>query len=200
MKKGDYLFIEFAHNDSKPNWPQTYVEAETTYKDYLRVYVAEARLRGAQPVLVTPTDTASRETGAPAHGHGLYPKAMHEVAQEENVPLIDLYNMSSIFYSSAGVDAPKILADGTHSTPYGGYEFAKCIVMGIKQNKLGLANFIVNDFKAFDPAHPDTMEALNLDGLFTKKGNMRRARGATATQVPTSNLRANDPSPGQRTQ
>ena len=47
MKKGDYLFIQFAHNDSKASWPQTYVEPETTYKAYLKVYIAEARLRGA---------------------------------------------------------------------------------------------------------------------------------------------------------
>ena len=65
---------------------------------------------------------------------------MREVASEEKVPLIDLYTMSIAFYENAGADAPKILADGTHSTAYGGYEFAKCIVMGINQNKLDLAN------------------------------------------------------------
>ena len=56
MKKGDYLFMQFGHNDSKDSWPQTYVEPETTYKAYLKVYIAEARLRGAMPVLVTPMD------------------------------------------------------------------------------------------------------------------------------------------------
>ena len=157
MKKGDYLFIQFAHNDSKDSWPQTYVEPETTYKAYLKVYIAEARLRGATPVLVTPMDRGVRGTGAPTHGHGGYPQAMHEVAEEEHVPLIDLYNMSIVFYENAGADASKILADGTHSTAYGGYEFAKCIVMGIKQNKLDLAGFIVDDFGDFDPAHPDSM-------------------------------------------
>ncbi len=166
MKKGDYLFIQFAHNDSKQNWPQTYVEPETTYKDYLKVYIAEARLRGAIPVLVTAMDRGNRTTGAPSHGHGGYPDAMREVSQEEHVPLIDLYKMSIVFYDSAGSDAPRILADGTHSTAYGGYEFAKCIVMGIKQNKLDLANYIVPDFKDFDPAHPDAAAQLNLDHLF----------------------------------
>ena len=54
MKKGDYLFIEFGHNDMKVNWPQTYVEPFTTHKQYLKVFIAEARRRGAIPVLVTP--------------------------------------------------------------------------------------------------------------------------------------------------
>lgn len=174
MKKGDYLFLQFAHNDSKAAWPQTYVEAETTYKAYLKVYIAEARLRGAIPVLVTPMDRSNRETGAPSHGHGGYPEAMREVAREENVSLIDLYKMSISFYEAAGADAPKILADGTHSTAFGGYEFAKCIVMGIKQNRLDLANFIVDDFKDFDPSHPDSFAALNLAGLF---GNRAATRG-----------------------
>jgi len=170
MKKGDYLFMQFIHNDSKAAWPQTYVEAETTYKAYLKAYIAEARLRGATPVLVTAMDRGARGTGLPTHGHGGYPQAMKEVADEEHVPFIDLYSMSDTFYESAGADAGKILADGTHSTAYGGYEFAKCIVMGIKANKLDLANYIVDDFKDFDPAHPDTADSLNLAPLFSGGG------------------------------
>jgi lysophospholipase L1-like esterase len=170
MKKGDYLFMQFIHNDSK-----TYVEAETTYKAYLKVYIAEARLRGAIPVLVTAMDRGARGTGAPTHGHGLYPQAMREVAAEEHVALIDLYAMSDTFYESAGADAGKILADGTHSTAYGGYEFAKGIVTGIRQNKLDLANYVVDGFKDFDPAHPDTADALNLAPLFAGGGGGRRA-------------------------
>jgi lysophospholipase L1-like esterase len=172
MKQGDYLFLQFGHNDSKETWPQTYVEAETTYKAYLKAYIAEAKLRGAIPVLVTPMDRANRTTGAPSHGHGGYPDAMREVAKEEQVPLIDLYKMSILFYDSAGGDAPKILADGTHSTAYGGYEFAKCIVMGIRQKKLKLADDVVADFKDFDPAHPDSAAELALEQLFS--GNEKR--------------------------
>jgi lysophospholipase L1-like esterase len=206
MKKGDYLFIQFAHNDSKKNWPQTYVEPETTYKAYLKVYIAEARLRGATPVLVTPMDRGNRGTGEPTHSHGDYPQAMREVAEEKHVPLIDLYNMSIAFYEAAGADAPKILADGTHSTAYGGYEFAKCIVMGIKQNKLDLANFIVNDFKDFDPTHPDALAALNLGGLFSngtaRRGLRKGVDGATPIgnpgPAPTENppVSTGNPGPG----
>ena len=182
MKKGDYLFLQFGHNDSKQSWPQTYVGPETTYKAYLKAYIAEAKLRGATPVLVTPMDRGNRTTGAPMHGHGGYPEAMREVAKEEQVALIDLYAMSMVFYDAAGSDAPKILADGTHSTAYGGYEFAKCIVMGIKQNGLELAKFVVPDFKDFDPAHPDTAASLGLEHLFD--GDRPAGRGQPGAGPP----------------
>jgi lysophospholipase L1-like esterase len=189
MKKGDYLFMQFTHNDSKISWPQTYVDPETTYKAYLKVYIAEARLRGATPVLVTAMDRGARGTGAPTHGHGGYPQA-----------LIDLYSMSDTFYESAGADAGKVLADGTHSTAYGGYEFAKCIVMGINQNKLDLAKFIVDGFKDFDPAHPDGAAALDLGPLFSSGGGGRGLGpgGAGPTGTPGSpNPPANaNPGPG----
>jgi lysophospholipase L1-like esterase len=194
MKKGDYLFMQFAHNDSKAEWPQTYVEPETTYKAYLKVYIAEARRRGATPVLVTAMDRGVRGTGLPTHGHGGYPQAMREVASEEHVPLIDLYNMSIALYEAAGEDAAKILADGTHSTAFGGYEFAKCIVMGIKQNKLDLASFIVDDFKDFDPAHPDSEAALKLGEIFIKGPGRRGIPGGAApTGTPAAAPAANPP-------
>ena len=203
MKQGDYLFIQFTHNDSKTSWPQTYVEPESTYKDYLKVYIDEARLRGAIPVLVTAMDRGARGTGAPTHGHGGYPQAMRELAAQEHVALIDLYAMSQTLYSSAGPDAPAILADGTHSTAYGGYEFAKCIVMGIKQNKLPLAQFIVPDFKDFDPAHPDTAASLNLAPLFSptepRRGLPPSASPGTAPNAsPNATPKPANPGPGPR--
>jgi len=196
MKQGDYLFMQFTHNDSKISWPQTYADPETTYKAYLKVYIAEARLRGATPVLVTAMDRGARGTGAPTHGHGGYPQAMREVAQEEHVALIDLYTMSDTFYQSAGADAPKILADGTHSTAYGGYEFAKCIVMGIKQNNLYLAKFVVDNFKDFDPAHPDSAASLNLDRLFGGGGRGPRPGVAVPSRPPDSANPPASPNPG----
>jgi lysophospholipase L1-like esterase len=196
MKKGDYLFMQFAHNDSKAEWPQTYVEPETTYKAYLKVYITEARRRGATPVLVTAMDRGARGTGAPTHGHGGYPQAMREVACEEHVALIDLYTMSIAFYEAAGADAPKILADGTHSTAYGAYEFAKCIVMGIKQNKLELASYIVDNFKDFDPAHPDSEAALKLGDLFSRGGGRRGVGGGPGGTTPAAKPATDTRNPG----
>lgn len=197
MKKGDYLFLQFTHNDSKISWPQTYVDPETTYKAYLSIYIAEARLRGATPVLVTAMDRGVRGTGAPTHGHGGYPQAMRELAEQEHVALNDLYRMSDTLYEAAGADAPKILADGTHSTAYGGYEFAVCIVTGIRQNKLDLARFIVSGFQNFDPTHPDSAATLNLESLFSNgAGRSSRQNAVPATRQGTGASDAGNLGPG----
>ena len=161
VKAGDWLFLQFGHNDEKKQWPQTYVEAHTTYKAYLKAYIAEARLRGATPVLVTSMQRRNfDEHGKIKNTHGDYPQAVREVAAEEQVALIDLEKMSIAFYEALGPEkAPLAFSaggkDATHHDNYGAYELAKCIVQGIRDARLPLAQFITEDFKGFDPAHPD---------------------------------------------
>ncbi len=161
IKPGDYLLIQFAHNDEKKSWPQTYVEAHTTYKAYLRVYIAEARLRGAHPVLVTPMQRRFwTADGRIRNTHGDYPEAMRQVAAEEHVPLIDLERMSVAFYEALGRKRASLAfgnhgKERTHQSDYGAYEFAKCIVEGIRQDHLPLAADVVDSFRGFDPAQPD---------------------------------------------
>jgi len=168
VKAGDYVFIEFAHNDEKKQWPQTYVEAHSTYKAYLRVFIAEARLRGATPVLVTPIQRRTFD----AHGkikntHGDYPEAMREVAREENTPLIDLEKMSIAFYEALGPEKAPLAfnaggKDATHQDDYGAYELAKCVVKGIRDAHLAIAGNVADDFGTFDPAKPDAPETFAL--------------------------------------
>ncbi len=168
MKAGDYLFIQFGHNDEKKSWPQTYVEAHTTYKAYLRAFIAEARLRNATPVLVTSMQRRTFDNqGKIKNTHGDYPAAVREVTREDNVALIDLDRMSVAFYEALGpAKAPLAFSAGgkdiTHHDNYGAYELAKCVVQGIREAKLPLANLIVDDFKGFDPAHPDAPESFTL--------------------------------------
>ncbi|MEZ5275341.1 MAG: rhamnogalacturonan acetylesterase [Opitutaceae bacterium] len=168
MKAGDYLFIQFGHNDQKKQWPQTYVEARTTYKDYLKAYVDEARLRGATPVLVT--SMQRRQFDAEdriRNSHGAYPEAVREVAREESVALIDLEQMSIVFYEALGPErAPLAFAgdgrDVTHHSNYGAFELAKCVIEGIREAGLPLAESIVDDFAGFDPAFPDPVSSIHL--------------------------------------
>jgi lysophospholipase L1-like esterase len=168
MKKGDYFFIEFGHNDMKVSWPQTYVEPFTTHKQYLKVFIAEARRRGAIPVLVTPMQRRNfDETKTKIRNSlGDFPESVRQTAKEENVALIDLTKMSVEFYEALGPEkAPLAFSggrDATHHSDYGAYELAKCIVEGVRANKLDLARFIVPDYKPFDPAHPDPPEAFDL--------------------------------------
>ena len=166
LKAGDWLFIQFGHNDEKKQWPQTYVEAHTTYKAYLKVFIAEARLRGATPVLVTSMQRRNfDEHGKIKNTHGDYPLAVREVAAEEKVALIDLERMSVALYEALGPDkAPLAFSaggkDATHHDNYGAYELAKCVVQGIRD--AGLPLTITDDFKGFDPAHPDAPETFAL--------------------------------------
>jgi lysophospholipase L1-like esterase len=166
MKKGDYLFIEFGHNDMKANWPQTYVEPYTTHKQYLKVLIAEARRRGAFPVIVTPMQRRNFEGPKIRNSLGEFPESARQTAKEENVPLIDLTAMSIAFYEALGPEkAPLAFSGGrdvTHHSDYGAYELAKCIVEGVRANKLDLARYIVADYKPFDPAHPDPPEAFDV--------------------------------------
>jgi lysophospholipase L1-like esterase len=164
MKKGDYLFIQFGHNDEKQSWPQTYVEAQTTYRAYLKVFIAEARLRGATPVLVTSMQRRQFDAnGKVRNSHGDYPEAVRAVAKEEKVALVDLEQMSRAFYEALGPEKAPLafsagVRDPTHHNNYGAYELAKCVVQAIRENQLPLAQFIVDDFQRFDPAHPDAPE------------------------------------------
>lgn len=168
MRAGDYLFIQFGHNDSKKQWPQTYVEAGTTYKAYLRAFIAEARLRGATPVLVTSMQRRNFDAqGKITNSHGGYPAAVREVAAEEKVALIDLERASVALYEALGTaGAPRLFSndgrDITHHNNYGAYEFAKCVAQGIRDAKLPLAEYLTDDFVGFDPARPDPVDSFKV--------------------------------------
>jgi len=177
IKAGDYLFVQFGHNDQKERGPN--VGAMTTYKDSLKRYIAEAKAKGATPVLVTSMHRRSfAENGTIRETLGDYPEAVRQAAREEGVPLIDLNAMSKTLYEALGPEGSKkafvhypagslpgqeaALKDDTHFNAYGGYELARCVVEGIKANKLGLADHLVDDVPPFDPAHPDPIATWSL--------------------------------------
>ncbi|MGC9973003.1 MAG: rhamnogalacturonan acetylesterase [Bryobacteraceae bacterium] len=162
IQAGDYLFIQFGHNDQKEKGEG--VGAFTTYKADLKRYIAEARKHGAIPVLVTPMNRRTFDAaGKVTNSLGDYPEAVRQAAREENVALIDLNAMSRPFYEALGPeDSKKAFVDNTHHNSYGSYELAKCIVEGIKANKLGIARFLVRDVPPFDPAHPDPVGSFKM--------------------------------------
>ncbi|MDD2306037.1 MAG: rhamnogalacturonan acetylesterase [Prolixibacteraceae bacterium] len=170
IKKGDYLFMEFAHNDQKPGG--NHLDAMTTYKDELRYFIAETRKKGGTPVLVTSTNRRKfDENGKIINTLEEFPEAMRQLYKEENVPLIDLNAMSKQFYEALGVEnskkafvhypansysgQDKPLADDTHFNPYGAYELAKCVTQAVLQTIPDLAKYVRDDWKTFDPATPD---------------------------------------------
>jgi lysophospholipase L1-like esterase len=171
MKKGDYLFIEFGHNDQKEKGAN-----DGPYKSYserLRLFVNSFREKGGIPIIVTSTGRRSFDReGNVVETLGEYPNAARKVAEELSLPLIDLNVMSKTFYKALGVEESKnafvyyaantypgqktALADNTHFNPYGAYELSKMVVQGIIDQKIELKNYIRN-FQCFNPAKPDAV-------------------------------------------
>ena len=162
IKAGDYLFIQFGHNDQKERGAG--VGAFTTYKDSLKRFVADTKKHGAFPVLVTPVSRRSfGPDGLVTNSLGDYPEAVRQVAREESVPLVDLNAMSKPFYESLGPEgSKKAFVDNTHHNNYGSYELARCVVEGIKRENLGLARLLDPDVPPFDPAHPDPVASFRV--------------------------------------
>jgi len=163
MKRGDYLFIQYGHNDMKDRS----TNALATYTANLRFFVTNAKRKGGIPVLVT---SMERKAGIETNTLGEYPATVREVAKEENITLIDLHAMSKVFYRALGSRIDAAFQDGTHHNNYGSYELAKCVVQGIKDSKLDLAKFIAGDFKDFDPAHPDPVDGFEMPASPTRSG------------------------------
>ena len=164
IQPGDYLFIQYGHNDEKEKGEG--VGAFTTYKSDLKRFVAAARARNAIPVLITPVQRRTFDKDQKiTNSHGDYPEAVRQAAKEENVVLIDLNVMSKILYEAWG-DEPSKRAfapnDNTHHNNYGSYELAKCIVEGIRSNKLDIARYLVKNLPRFDPSRPDLFENFKL--------------------------------------
>jgi lysophospholipase L1-like esterase len=168
LRAGDWLLIQFGHNDQKAQWPQTYVEAGTTYRAYLSAYIAEARRRGATPILITSPERRNFDAeGHIVNSHLDYPDAVRAVARDESVALIDLHAMSKTFYEALGPDRAALAfsdngRDLTHHDDYGAYELARIIVAGIRANDPKLAAHLAADAGEFDPARPDPPEQFKL--------------------------------------
>ena len=164
MKPGDYLFIQYGHNDEKEKGEG--VGAFTTYATDLKRFASSARERGANPVLITPVQRRTFDKdGKITNSHGDYPEAVRRVAKEENVPLIDLNEMSKVLYESWGPEKSALAfkeGDGTHHNNYGSYELAKCIVEGMRANKLPIQKYLVDDIPRFDPRRPDSFEGFKI--------------------------------------
>ena len=161
ITSGDYMFIQFAHNDMKRGTVE-----EIGYKQSIIEFMEIARKHGAHPVLVTSMHRRSfDENEKVVDTMKGFPQAMIELAKEQNVPVIDLNSMSRKFYEALGPDeSAKAFVDGTHHNAYGAYELAKCIIEGIKTQVPELTKYVKDDMiaKTFDPANPDNVDKFNV--------------------------------------
>lgn len=170
MKQGDYIFMEFGHNDQKEKRPGS--GAFYNYAYALKQFVDEARAKGVTPIFVTPTQRRSFDKdGKIQETHANYPEAMRWVAKDLDVQLIELHDMTRTFYETLGVDGSKhalvhypahtypgqatAFQDNTHFNPYGAFEISKMIVEGMKELNLPVIEHLRDDYPSFNPAYPD---------------------------------------------
>lgn len=152
MKEGDFLFIQFGHNDQKADEAR-FTDPSTTYPQYLKQYIEAARAANATPVLITSVHRRFfDENGKIVDTHKAYLQAVRQLAAEEQVPLIDLAEKSKQLFEELGPEGTKSLLlwgepgewinycngvqDNTHFQEKGGLAIASLVVEGIRE--LGL--------------------------------------------------------------
>lgn len=173
LKAGDYVIVEFGHNDEKEK--KAGDGAWYSYSRNLKIFADRVKSAGGHIIFCTPTARRAFKDGRNQNTHGDYPEAMKTVARREHVPVIDLTAMSTTFYETLGEEGSKkalvhypantfpgqdkALADNTHFNPFGAWEIAKMIVMGLKQMESPLVQHLRADWQDFNPAHPDDPNA-----------------------------------------
>ena len=176
LKKGDYVVCEFGHNDQKEKRPGD--GAWYHFAHGLKTFIDRVRAANGHIIFITPTQRRSFDEATHTkiqETHLDYPDAMRAVAKREGVPVIELHDMTRTFFETLGYEGSKKalvhypantfpgqnkpLADNTHFNPYGAYEVAKMVVMGMKQLQLPVIGELKADWQDFDAAHPDDPDA-----------------------------------------
>jgi lysophospholipase L1-like esterase len=143
IKTGDYLFIEFGHNDQKSEDPARYTDPATTYRQNLKVFIDGARAKGGYPVLLT-SICRRYFSGTTATGtHGAYTTAVFAVASAEKVPVIDMESKTKAWLNELGpTNSIPMFApdDNTHLSAQGAPQVAKLAVAGIREFAFPIAS------------------------------------------------------------
>jgi lysophospholipase L1-like esterase len=158
LKKGDYVFIQFGHNDQSKEKVDRYTPPEDYRKNLIR-FVEEARAKKATPILMTPVMRRKFDAdGKFVDQHGVYPDIVRSVAKDYAVALVDMHRESEKVLVRYGVEDSKKLFlqlkagenpnypngvnDNTHFNPQGAEEMAQLAVAGIKEQKIGLRKYL----------------------------------------------------------
>lgn len=161
LNKGDYVFIQFGHNDQKVSDPKRYTNPHTTYRNNLMRFVNETRQKEAHPVLFSSIVRRNyNEDGTLVDTHGEYPTETRLVAQELEVPFIDLQYLTELMEEEYGIEGSKNLhlhfepseipyypdgiTDDTHLSVLGANNVAKLAIEELKNKVLDLEPFIIN--------------------------------------------------------
>jgi len=158
LKKGDFVFIQFGHNDSAKEKGARYTPPEDYRKNLVR-FISDVRSKGGNPVLMTPVMRRRFDKEGKFYDtHGEYPGIVRSVAAEQKVPLIDMHKKSEAVLVRYGAEDsrklflqlapnentnyPKGVDDNTHFNPKGAEEMANLAVAGIRETKLKLTKYL----------------------------------------------------------
>lgn len=158
LKKGDYVFVQFGHNDSSKDKGERYTPP-ADYRKNLIKFIEETRAKKANIVLLTPvTRRRFDKDGKFYDTHGEYPDIVRAVAKEYKIPLIDMHRKSEkllvglgeekskklflILQKGGSPNYPNGLEDNTHFSPHGAEEMAKLVAEGIRETKIGLRKYL----------------------------------------------------------
>ena len=159
IKDGDYVIIEFGHNDSKKDDPKRFADANTDYRINLIKFVNETRSKGGIPILATPiVRRRFDDQGIFYDVHGDYPKVVRELAAELNVPLLDLHKRTEEMLIKFGEERSKLLflfiepmeykslpegkTDNTHLSAYGAFKVCDLAAEEIRNSIPELSIFL----------------------------------------------------------
>lgn len=159
LKPGDYVFIQFGHNDGKDTDPERYTNPQTAYRYNLIRYIEEARAKGAVPILFSSIARRKfNKEGVLLDAHGNYTLVARMVAGEMKVPFFDMQYLTENLETAYGVEGSKKLHlhyqpgeipyypegkdDNTHLSELGANEISKLFVVELKRQNHPLAKYL----------------------------------------------------------
>jgi DNA sulfur modification protein DndE len=159
LQKGDYVFMQFGHNDEKQERPEVYADPRGAYRSNLARFVKETQAKGAYPVLMTPIVRRHfDENGILKNSHGEYPDAVRKLAETLNIPMIDMEVKTRNMIELLGAEESKKLfvwfdkgvypkfpegkKDDTHLNWDGAVAVAQLAVAGIAEQHLPIARYL----------------------------------------------------------
>ena len=167
LQPGDYVFIQFGHNDSKADDPERYAPAFGAYQDNLRKFIRGAREKGATPVLLTPVARRWFKGGKlDRNCHTDYPAAMKQVAEEMGVTLLDITTPTLDWIESIGDEASKAYFmistgkdDNTHTVASGARKVTEIVCDALKAQVPAIGEHLVRyDIVVDQTGHGDYMK------------------------------------------
>ena len=167
VQPGDYVFIQFGHNDAKADDPDRYAPAFGAYQENLRTFIRGAREKGATPILLTPVARRWFKNGKlDRNCHTDYPAAMKQVAEEMGVTLLDITTPTLDWIESIGDEASKAYFmistgkdDNTHTVASGARKVTEIVCDALKKQVPAIGEHLVRyDIVVDQTGHGDYMK------------------------------------------